>query len=214
MRSLAVLASMLVMLVVSSFAPTEPDYTYEFALRLTPSGTSLISTAIVTVAGDEVVKAEVINEKQFMMEVSGMVHSKANPAPEDLFKQNGIAYCSQVIDTIKWKYKGADTIPYKDRKEKTGFIVEKGKSSCPLLQELWKIRYKRDIRNKNYNYLKNSVPDGWAADNYFPNLKQIDYLKANYSSDCINNYVYGEKLFKLLRDVQDTAWVNKYKKLQ
>lgn len=214
MRLLAFISGLGMLGMVSAFTPGEPDYTYEFALRLTPSGTSLVSTAIVTVYKGQVVKADVINEMQFIMEISGLVHSKANPAPDDLFRKNGIAYCSQVKDTIRWTYKGFDSTDFKTRQKKTDYIVQSDKATCPLMRELWKIRYKYDIRQKNYNYRQGQGAEGWAADRFFPNLAQINYLKSTYSSDCINDYVYGEKLFKLMKDVQDTSWVNKYKSLK
>lgn len=214
MRFLAFITGACLFWTVSSFAPTDEDYTYEFALRLTPSGTSLISTAIVTVNKKQVVKAEVINEMQFLMEVSGLIHSRANPAPDDLFKKNGIAFCSQVKDTIRYTYKGFDSTDFKTRQKTTGFVVENGKATCPMLKELWKLRYRYDIRVKNYNYRMGQEGDGWAADRFFPNLAQINYLKSTYGCDLINEYVYGKNLFKLMKDVQDTAWVNSYKKLK
>lgn len=214
MRLLAFLAGAFCMGLVCAFTPDGPDYTYEFALRITPSGTSLISTAIVTVSDKQVVKAEVINEMQFVMEVSGAVQSKANPAPDDLFKSNGIASCSQVKDTIRWTYKGFDSTDFKTRKKTGDHIVISEKATCPMLRELWKLRYKYDIRQKNYNYRQGQQAEGWSADRFFPNLAQINYLKANYGCDCINEYVYGKNLFKLMHDVQDTAWVNHYRKLK
>lgn len=214
MRLLALLAGVVVTGLLGSFASGDPQYSYEFALRLTPSGTSLISTAIVTVSDKQVVKAEIINEMQFVMEVSGLVHSKANPAPEDLFMLNGIASCSQVKDTIRWTYKAWDSTDFKTRKKTEDKIVLNDKATCPMLKDLWKLRYKFDIRQKNYNYRQGQDPDGWAADRFFPNLAQINYLKARYGCDCINEYVYGKNLFQLMRDVQDTAWVNNYRKLK
>lgn len=186
-----------------AFIEVPQTYSYEFGLRLYPAGNSLITTAIVTVNDKKVVKAEIIPEGQFLLEMSGAVHSKANPAPDDLFYKNGIFSCSRTKDTVSIKFK-----------KHTDFVVQDLKVECPILGELWKVRYRRDIRIKNYNYGSNIKPTGWAGDSYFPSLRQIEYLKANYGSDGINEFIYGEKLYKFLKDVQDTAWISNYKSLR
>lgn len=193
------------------------ESSFEFGIRINPSGPSLVNTAIVTIHQGKVVKVENINEMQFIQEIAGVVESKANRAPEDLFAKNGVYSCTQDRDTIRWKYRAADTSmnrkPGSRGQYKSDYIVQDRKISCPIIGELWKLRYKYDIRIKNYNYTQKAKPDGWSRDKFWPTLEQVNYLKATYGADGINDFIYGEKLFKLLKDVQDSTWIDMYKNL-
>lgn len=191
-------------------------YSYEFGIKLSPNGSSLITTAVLTVSDKKVVRVEVMSELEFVNELSGTVHSKANPAPDDLFYKNGIYSCSRERDTIHYKYKNSDTTQqWKARKYNKEYLVDNKKVECHILSELWKLRYRSDIRVKNYNYKQAVDPKykGWAADSYFPSIKQIEYLKSRYGSDGLDNFIYGEKLYLLLKDIQDPAWIENYKNI-
>ena len=203
----------LILLFCTSFISTS-EYTYEFAIRLTPSSEFIVTTAIVTIKEGKVVKEELISMNQFVQDVSGMIKSKANPTSKDLFKIYGIFSCSQIKDTITWRFRdtGQYNIPNvkSNPKYKTDFIVQDFRTSCPVLAELWKVRYAYDIRKKAYNGKRLGKPEGWAADTYWPNLAQVNFLKMNYGTDLINEYVHGKLMFQFLKDVQDTSWINQY----
>ncbi|HYG52329.1 MAG TPA: hypothetical protein VD905_15570 [Flavobacteriales bacterium] len=195
-------------------------YSYEFGIKLYPNGSSLITTAVLTVSDKKVVRVEIMSENQFLLELSGTVHSKANPAPDDLFFKNGIYSCSRNRDTIHYKYRKSDTAGWNSQRRrgdyKHEYIVDNKKVECPLLAELWKLRYRSDIRVKNYMYKKTLGPEyrGWAVDAFFPSVAQINYLKQRYGSDGLDNYIYGEKLYQLLKDVQDSTWIENYKNIK
>ena len=202
-----------------AFVSRKQDYTYEFGIRLFPAGNSLITTAILTLNGNKIVRTEVMPENEFLLEMTGSVHSKANPAPTDLFFKNGIYSCARDKDTTYYKYRMSDTARWRNEKKqgnyKSEYIIQNLKVECPLLKELWRVRYKYDIRLKNYNfdqYPKKGI--GWSNDKFWPTLAQVNYLKANYGTDGINEYIYGDKLYKFLRDVQDTVWQANYKALK
>jgi hypothetical protein len=195
-------------------------YSYEFGIKLSPSGSSLITTAVLTVSDKKVVRVEVMSELEFVNELSGTVHSKANPAPDDLFFKNGIYSCARYRDTIRYKYRQSDTARWNGQKKqgdyKHEYIVDNKKVECQILSEVWKLRYRNDIRVKNYMYKKTLGPEfsGWAVDSYFPSVPQINYLKSRYGSDGLENFIYGEKLYLLLKDIQDSSWVANYKNIR
>ncbi len=203
---------------IMAFTLNTQVYTFEYGIKLFPAGGSLITTAVLTISDKKIVREEVLSEHQFLLEMSGAIHSKANPAPVDLFFKNGIYSCSREKDTIRYKHKvlndSAWIMNKTPSKYKTDYIVQDLKVVCPLLKELWRVRYKYDIRLKNYNYTQYPKATGWSNDKFWPTLAQVNYLKATYNSDGINSYIYGEKLFKFLKDVQDSSWVANYKSLK
>lgn len=213
----------LTLLIACAFAFSfhkKQTYSYEFGIKLYPNGSSLITTAVLTISEKKVVRVEVISELQFVNELSGTVHSKANPAPDDLFFKNGIYSCSRYRDTIKYKYRQSDTARWNSQRKqgdyKHEYIVDNKKVECQILSELWKLRYRNDIRVKNYMYKKTLGPEfrGWAVDSYFPSVPQIEYLKKTYGSDGLDSFIYGEKLYQLLKDVQDSTWIENYKNIR
>ena len=212
------LLGILLLSIISISFVVQQQYSYEFAIRVTPSPSSTITTAIVTVQNNKIVRTEMVSEQQFVLEVSGIIKSKANPAPADLFTKNRIFACSQTRDTISWRYRDTGQYNYPNVKPnpkyKYDYITQVEKGTCPVLKDLWRIRYKYDVTKKAYNGKYGGKAEGWAGDNYFPSLAQVNFLKANYGADGINEYIYGEKLFQLLRDIQDTVWINKYKDLR
>lgn len=206
-----------IMVFCTSFI-SQQDYSFEFGIRITPSPSSFVTTAIVTVHQNKIVKTEIISEQQFVLEASGMVKSKANPLPSDMFLKNGVFACSQTKDTVSWKWRDTGQsnypTPKPNPKYKHDYIVQAQKGTCPILKDLWRVRYKYDISKKSYNGKYGGQAEGWAGDNYWPSLAQVNFLKENYGADGINDFIYGEKLFKFLKDVQDSAWINHYKDLR
>lgn len=166
--------------------------THHFALRIYPQGNFLVTCALVTVQGGKVVKQEMLGRDQFVMMMSGVYYSKANPKSADVFKDHGIYTCESIVDSMTHKLVNI---------------------KCPLLDDLWKVRYKLDIRKKNYFYGQNVQREGWAGTDFFPSAKQFEYLRKNYGADGCNEFIWGDNLFKFLKDVSDTSWQNKYKAL-
>ncbi|MFI5202989.1 MAG: hypothetical protein ACHQF2_00725 [Flavobacteriales bacterium] len=166
--------------------------THHFAIRIYPQGNFLVTTAIVTVQNKKVVKQEVLNRDQFVLMMSGVYRSKANPKSTDVFKEHGIYTCESIVDTL------------------TNKLVS---IKCPLLDDIWKVRYKLDIRKKNYFYGQNVPKEGWANTDFFPSKTQYEYLIKTYGADGCYEFIWGDNLFKFLKDAADTSWQNKYKAL-
>jgi hypothetical protein len=166
--------------------------TFHFALRIHPAGNFLVTTAIVTVQNNAIVKSEIINRDQFVMMMSGLYTSKANPKSDDIFKENGIYTCEPITDTVAKKLINI---------------------KCPLLDDIWKVRYKIDIRKKNHFYGQDFPKNGWSNSDFFPSKSQFLYLKKTYGADGCNDFIWGDNLLKFLKDVSDSTWVNDYKAL-
>ncbi len=77
------------------------------------------------------------------------------------------------------------------------------------LDQLWKLRYSEYPYRKKYD----DNEKGWAKLKFAPSKGQMEYLKKNYGIKYITDFIYGKNLFKLLKNMQDTQWVEYYKSL-
>ena len=83
-----------------------------------------------------------------------------------------------------------------------------------IVYDLWKIRYVK------YPFKPAIAEIGWSSDTIdpqFPNFpisvpsgKQMILLQ-NYGFTRISDFIYGEKAFQLLNDMEDPTWVDNYK---
>lgn len=160
----------------------------KFALSLVNSVNSQVVTfAVVTVYENKVIRSSYLTIDQFIMQVCGKAASPANPEKRDLLNEKDIRHCYPDFEMYSDKYIGY---------------------YCPVIHDLWRIRYKRDPYNANKR--KN---EGWAKGYYGPSPGQLNYLLNEYGVKNISDYFIGDNMFKLLYDVQDTVWQNKYKSL-
>lgn len=108
--------------------------------------------------------------------------SLVNPNRENLFEKNGIDSCFLL---------------YNDWNKVDGWYAKPFK-------ELWKLRF----------YESPFVYDqmGWSQGQYRPSVPQTTILRNEYGvNNVMNEYFYGDTLFKLLRNIQDPSWVSAYK---
>lgn len=83
---------------------------------------------------------------------------------------------------------------------------ERNQLHCPVLDTLWKIRY-RELPHKR-------GVTGWANDAYMPSPAQQIYLFDNFGVYNINtNFFEGENVWKLLQAVSSDEWKAMYKSL-
>ena len=77
------------------------------------------------------------------------------------------------------------------------------------LDQLWKLKY------SDYPYDRKHNPDtkGWAKGKFSPSPGQLRYLQQHYGIKNITDFIYGKNLFRLLKDMQNPAWVNNYMNL-
>lgn len=159
-----------------------------FALSLTTGANSQpVSFAMVNVLNGKIIKTQLIPIDQFMMQVTGFMYSPANPDKMNLMAEHQIEHCLPQYEDYSRKYLGYD---------------------CPAIDKLWRVRYLRDPYNANLR-----TDSGWARGYYGPSLEQQKFLMSNYGISHLNDYFVGENMFKFLKDIQDTAWVNAYRNL-
>lgn len=153
-----------------------------FSLNASPTG-DLSTFFIYTVLDGQVLHGQPLRPETFILQATGLQESAANLESIDLFEEYGIAACSPSGE-------GATL--------RTGF-------DCPVLRDIWKLRF-RGVA------VSGSGP-GWAGEEYVPSARQQVILQAYRAPEHPHwqgPYV-GKDAFRLLRDMQDPAWVRLYR---
>jgi hypothetical protein len=154
-----------------------------FAIGLFTSGHSqMVTYAFISTTNGSVLGAEIVRKERFIYSALGYWPSSANPKKEDLFLKHNVDSVFLVVNESN-KVIGYYEKPF---------------------EELWKIRFKEHP----YQYDEY----GWSQGLYTPSLGQQLYIKKEYGvHNILTQYIYGDSLFKLLRDVQNPGWVSAYK---
>lgn len=201
---------MLVLIPVASFKRNNYQYALPaFALSLNYSANSTFGNfAIVKISGNRIVFTKQITMDQFLLYMSGTQMCEANMQLKNLFTENKIKYCNPYFDTIRSKKFCYDPETAKSKRCDDIKLKYAG-FDCPLIQNLWRIRYKR-------NPLATDVRDdsGWAKSYYAPSAKQAEYLIKRYNLKSLTDYIYGENLYRFLQDIGDTTWIEEYKNME
>jgi hypothetical protein len=143
---------------------------------------TMITYALVSFRDGQFLGAQVLTEQQFMFQALGYYPSIANINKENLFAKNGVDSCFLIKNDLN-KIIGYYNKPFWD---------------------LWKIRF--------YENPIQFDQRGWSQGQYKPSIYQMKILKESYGiNNVLTDYFYGDTLFKLLRDVQNPAWVESYK---
>ena len=82
-------------------------------------------------------------------------------------------------------------------------LKDAGIEGPDILDEVWKLRYSEPP------YDGSPAEKGWAAKERMASDGQMDMLK-QFGIKTINDYFYGDNLLKLLKSMQDPAWVADY----
>lgn len=185
MRGLLKIGFLLWLVVIASI--TYAQNRNQFAIGLVPNANNgLISFAIITRVGGNYVTTQYLSMQQFMYYSLGYWPSKANIDKENLYVKNGI--------------KGVE-LTYDDFGKVNGF------TSGPI-DHLWRLKYQS-------HPMRRDMPAGWSQSPYNPSENQAKYLFERYGVLNVNtHYFVGDKLFQLLKDVQDPNWVSAYQALQ
>lgn len=82
-------------------------------------------------------------------------------------------------------------------------LKDAGIEGPEILEELWKLRYSEPP------YEGSPAEKGWAAKPRMASEGQMDMLR-QFGIKTINDYFYGENLYKLLNSMEDAGWVADY----
>jgi hypothetical protein len=155
----------------------------EFGFSLNPTAQGDLHALFIYTVKDGVVLNNVpMRPNFFVLQASGLMESKANLESVDLFDQYGIKNCGA------WTNDGTIRTDL----------------DCTTLKDLWKLRYRNGMGAQEGN--------GWAAEEFRPSDRQQIILQFYRRPEYENWHgpYFGEDAFRLLRDMQDPAWVQTY----
>ncbi len=79
--------------------------------------------------------------------------------------------------------------------------------NAKIVDKLWKLKY------SEYPYQKREDIEGWANLKFSASPGQLRFLSKYGFKRHISDFIYGEKCFELLRDVQNPEWQYNYSTL-
>lgn len=158
------------------------------AISINPNCNSqYVNYAIITESNGKIIKTRFISGSEFIRIGMGKQPSKANNSGENIFQKFQIKDCL-------YKYDSSQCLKTPDLK----------------LFDLWALRYNRNpYCPPDCTPAKDMLVDGFGQYKFRPSWPQIQILQ-KYGITYINDFFYGEKLFKLLADFQKPEWRNKY----
>lgn len=164
----------------------EQKTNYYLGFNLMPSANSgLVNYVIIYAPEGKIQTVTTINKNLFFFHMTGKIQSQANPKNENFFIKYELGGCGIFKDSIF---------------NKTTF-------NCNLIDDLWKLRY------QEYPYaLKQGSEfekNGWAKTPMAPSHGQMQILR-KYGITNLDDYFFGENAMRLLRDMQDPAWITVY----
>lgn len=169
------------------FSATSPEHIDEefaekhLAIQLMPNWGEPITFAIVTVFEGKVIGKRPLNKGQFILIGTGQLKDVANPEKINLFEQHGITNCTTSYDDVRRQHR----------------------YHCECVNNLWKLRYSDHPGDL-------SAGKGWAQLPNGPHASQLAQLK-RFGIERLNDMIYGEQAFALLRAVSDEAFISSYR---
>ena len=166
-------------------APVLATYTFGLTL-MTGMNNELFTLFIVKEYEGSVIATEPITRGQFVLQAQGAVPSKANPNNENLFGKHHVENCLPPPELAG-----------------QGVVV----TDCGVFDQLWKLRF------WEYPFRLSSGQhpgQGWAEEPSRPSDRQMVML-GDYGMLHMHSMVKDEDLFRLLRDIGDSAWVENYR---
>jgi len=81
------------------------------------------------------------------------------------------------------------------------------KVNAKTVMQLWKLKY------AEYPYERHDDTKGWAGLKYSASQNQLRFLRKYGFNKGITSFIYGEKCFQLLYDIQNPEWQYQYSNL-
>ena len=168
---------------MTSSAYSQEKQTTYFAIGFfTAAHSQMITYAYVTMYRGMVMGAQIVSKDNFIYGALGHWPSPANRDRQNLFEYYGVDSCFLLYNELN-KVIGYYAKPF---------------------DVLWKIKF--------YEHPYDFDRPGWSQGQYWPSLYQKNFLRKEYGLNNIQtDYIYGDSLFKLLRDVQNTSWIIEYR---
>lgn len=153
---------------------------------------------------------ETITKANFLKKSQGHEHSEANLKQENFFAKYGVvdsaAIMRDVLSSFDQSIKSKDPQLY-EYKKRTRYNNHVDYLAKNAVSDLWKLRFAM------FPYAGSEDTIGWTMNfenTYMPRPEQMEILQG-YGLQRINDYIWGDNLFRLLKDMQDPNWVEEYK---
>lgn len=180
-------------LLVNFSTVNAPFTTYQLAFSLNPGpNTQNVSFAIIAESNGKVINKKFISRDAFIRVATGQEVSSANPGKENLFDKFEISEGRYLwtYDSIKDRYEDIDVL---------------------FIEDSWVLKYGRNPLCPGGCLPGPGMKiDGWAQYNFRPSWPQLQILQ-EYGVVYVNDFFYGENMFKLLHDMEDPSWIEAYK---
>jgi len=168
---------------------------YFFAIKLMPNlNGSLIQCAILKKDAKNSEDVIFLTTTSWIRQLAGFESSKANPDRENLIKKYNIFEIPSNVESV-----GNSEIIY--------YTVKKTEA---IINNLWRLKY------SEYPYYKPDKENdkGWAKHSdvkitWLPSESQMQIL-SSFGIENLNDFIIEENAFKLLKDVRDRDWQNRY----
>lgn len=141
-------------------------------------------------------------ESYFAVSLQPNFQSIITYAVIDISKK-GAVVSKTYLSRRDWMFQITGLQQSKANPEEKNLLKEAGIEGPDVLNELWKLRYSESP------YAGAPVEKGWAGKPRIPTKEQMNML-SQFGVKTINEYFYGENLYKLLKAMQDPAWVAEY----
>lgn len=168
----------------STVSSAQVNYLFGFSLS-TGAHSSLYTCFAVKEFKGEIIGVEGLTPESFIKQATGITDSRANPDSIDFFEKHLVPSCMKTKDPT------------------TGQV----RRPCDPFGQLWKLRYsKYPIHNRQ----PIDRGEGWARYEFKPSDGQLAIL-AQYGITHTSGMCIGDNAFRLLRDINDPAWIQRYR---
>ena len=147
--------------------------------------TNMVALAAFLDDGRALTHKKLLSMEDFVQFASGHWPSIYNPSRENLLEKNNV-FCGLYNDSAS-----LELIPY-----------------CFPVDSLWKLRFS--------DFPFNTMTEkGWAGNQFTPSERQALFLKENYGVHNVDtDFFLDTNFWKIMRDVQDSMWIENYKALK
>lgn len=196
----------------AKFCSEENVNIYFFGVRIVSVNNGIGQFYIVYAPKGNIENLQTISKTQFLNQAQGIEDSEVNAGNVDLFTKFGVVDSLRLVNLVVSSISPVPTdLDVYNYTLKTKFDTQVGLIAESAVNKLWKLRYAiYPLAFFNDDTL------GWTnntENQYMPKKGQMDILKT-YGIEKINDYIWGDNLFRLLRDMENKEWVETYMKTE
>ena len=184
---------------------------YTFGVRIVPTDRGVGRFYAIYSSNNEISKITTLSKKNFVKIASGLQSSNHNIYEINYFTEYGVIDSAKLMKNIVRSIRpqrsdnnfDEDFFEYQKKNRYNHSVTFLADS---LIGNLWKLRFAK------YPYGGTLDTMGWTNnfDNkYMPRPEQMDILRG-YGIDRIDDYIWGDNFFRLLKDCRNPAWRQAY----